>query len=142
MALIENAQSKSQADYGAYAPHADMSKHGVIWAAVEGKNDGRWPTVRDAQDGINIGNDGRKRIGYTEFKDSKNKTHDIVRGGVTLREMICPIEDIKLKDAYEAKLSTDQVRDFKEAEEIKARERGSEAVFSTQDETLDLKQPT
>lgn len=137
MPLIENAQSNSGFGYGSFTPHADMSKHGVVWAAVEGNNDGRWPTVRDCQDGLNVGNDGKKRIAYSEFKDSKGKFHEITRSGVTLREMVCPIEDIKAKDDYEAGLSTAQVKNFLEDESIKARERGS-SMQHAEEESLKL----
>ncbi len=134
MPLIENSQSNAGFGYGSFTPHADMNKHGVVWAAVEGNNDGRWPTVKDCQDGLNVGNDGKKRIGYTEFKDAKGKTHDITRGGVTLREMVCSIEDIKEKDCYEAQLSTNQVKNFLSAEDLKARERGSSMELTVQDQ--------
>ncbi len=143
MSLIETKQNNQGFGHGVFSPKADMTRHGVIWAAVEGNKDARhFPSVRDAKDGISVANDGKFRIGYEEYKDDKGKTHDIIQNGVVLREMICPIGDIQAKDRYEAKLSSDQVRDFKEGEEMKARERGSSAEFNTKDETLALTQPT
>ncbi len=138
MPIVESAGTNSAFGHGDWSPSADQAKHGVIWAAVEGRNAGRYPTVRDAQSGIGFGNDGRKKITYREFKDDKGKTHDISKEGTLLREMICDIEDIQEKDHYEAQLSTNQVKDFLESEDLKARERGSEMAFSTKAGSMDI----
>jgi hypothetical protein len=115
MPLIETDNASPEAfGMGTLAPHADQSKFRSFWACVEGENDGRWPSVREAQEGLRVGNDGRKKLPYTQFERDKGKYHDVAYGKVKLREMIVPIEDAREKDRYEGMLSTRAVNNFAE----------------------------
>lgn len=112
MPLIETDPSNPNAfGMGTFTPHADQTKYRSLWACVEGDNDGRWPSVRQAKEGIPVGNDGRKRLPYDEFKGGEkgNAYHEITVGKVKLREMVVPIEDAVEKDRYEGMLSTREV---------------------------------
>jgi len=122
MALATDAKPRAQQAYGRFKPQADLSQKSVIWAAVDGDTDGRWPTVDELTNtGIPVGTMGREFLKYEEFKGKGGKTHDIKYAGVTLREMVCPKELADQKTAKEAAESTEVCRTFLEAGDLKNR---------------------
>ncbi len=115
MPLIEtDASNPSAFGMGTLAPHANPKTHRSMWACIEGDNDGRWASVRQAKEGIPVGNDGRMKLPYEELRvgDKGGGYHDVVLGKVKLREMIVPIADAEAKDLYEGALSTREVKRF------------------------------
>jgi hypothetical protein len=115
MPLIEtDAANPTSFGMGTFAPHADQTKFRSLWACVDGKNDGRWPSVRQAEEGMPVGNNGRMRLPYKAHKGGEKNSafHDITFGEVKLREMVVPIEDAMEKDKYEGALSSEQVSRF------------------------------
>lgn len=122
MALATDSRPRSQQTYGRFKPQADLDKHSVVWAAVEGDTDGRWPTVDEITNtGLPVGTQGREFLKYEEFKGKGNKPHDIKYAGVTLREMICPKDLADQKTAKEAMESTELCKTFLEAGDLKNR---------------------
>lgn len=122
---------------GTLAPHADQTLFRSMWACVEGDNDGRWPSVREAQEGIRVGNDGRKKLPFEPFKEGKTGStyHEVTVGKVKLREMIVPLADAQAKDKYEGMCSTRVLDNFKsQLEEKTAATRGA-VELSTEYET-------
>lgn len=120
---------------GSFAPHADQTKFRSNWACIEGDNDGRWPSVREAKDGLRIGNDGRKKLAWQEFQGADKKPHDIIVGKTKLREMIAPVEDILERDRYEGACSTRAVENFTANTEEKTKLTKGRAELSTTFET-------
>jgi len=115
MPLIEtNAADPMTFGMGKTTPHADQTKFRSMWACVEGDNDGRWPSVREAQEGIPVGNDGRYRLPFEPLRcgEKNSAYHDITVGRVKLREMIVPLQDAQDKDKYEGNLSTRVLENF------------------------------
>lgn len=113
MALIEtDASNPNVFGQGTFTPHADQKQFRSQWACIDGENDGRWPSVRQCAEGLPVGNDGRYRMAYEEFRDSKGKPHEITYGKTKLREMIVPIPDAEKKDRYEGNLSTQVINRY------------------------------
>lgn len=111
--LITDVTRRDQAPLGRFQPRSNMKTHGVIWAAVEGGSDERFPHVNDVQtNGVQVGETGT-RLRYDEFKDEKGKPNDIVlASGLRLREMNCPIEYVHQKEKMEAEVSTQRVKSY------------------------------
>lgn len=115
MPLIEtDAANPTSFGMGTLAPHADQTRYRSLWACVDGENDGRWPSVRQAEEGMPVGNNGRKRLPYKAFKGGEKNSayHEITYGKTKLREMIVDLADAEEKDKYEGSLSSEVVSRF------------------------------
>lgn len=104
---------------GTFAPRADQKKFVSTFACVSGDKKGGWSDGHQMQQGVPT-QDGKGRITFDELKDDKGKTHDIKFNGMTLREFTAPREMAKKKEAYDANLSTEKVRNISQPINIKA----------------------
>lgn len=102
MALVTNANNRSQSSYGSLQPRADMKRHGVAYAAIGDGGDGRWPHIDHIRtEGLQCGTSNQAVV-FEEYRDAKGNTHDVtLANGMKVREMICPIEDIEAKHRIE-----------------------------------------
>lgn len=116
MGLVTDPSPRNQQTYGKFKPKSDLSKYGVAWAAVEGAEDARWPSLGEITSlGQDVGGQGRARVVYEEatFGEGKNaKTNDIKVRGLTLREVRVPIEHIKAAQKIEAGESNEMLQQF------------------------------
>lgn len=95
MPILTDPTPRAQQTYGGFKPKSDLKKFGVAWAAVEGGSDSRFPALGEiCGDGIAITQQGNTRLKYEEAKFD-GKPNDIVRGGVKLREVRVPIEEVQ-----------------------------------------------
>jgi len=118
--LITNARPRNQASYGRFQPRADQKKYGVIYAALEGATG--FPHVNEVMDeGVPIGhNSGALR--YEPYKDGSGNYHDVtLPNGQKVREMICPIEDVREKERREGAESTEYVNNYEQQKGVKSR---------------------
>ncbi len=121
MPIIESVSNRSQQNTGRFKARADQSKFGSYFCALEGGKDASaaWENVRDVtSSGIQIGRGQSGSLVLTEFKDSKGNFNDISYNGVKLRECVAPREEIREKDRREARLSTDDCKDFLTKEDL------------------------
>lgn len=136
--LVTDASRRDPAPLGRFQPRADMNRFGVIWAAVEGSTDERWPQVGDVQtNGVQVGASGA-RLQYDEFKDASGQPHDIIMAnGLKLREMVCPIEFVRQKEKMEADASTALVKSYDRS----VKEKANPQVTMTSETTISQLRP-
>jgi len=110
--IISNATSRSQANYGRFQPRADQRQFGVIYASLDGGATGFHHVEEVKTDGVPIGHKGGA-LRYDEFRDANGNTHDItLPNGQKVREMVCPIADVREKERREAAESTEMVNNY------------------------------
>lgn len=110
MPIVENVTARAQVRMGKLTPKARQDQFGSDWAVIEGNCPSGWRGVADYQDGIEFGENGEYKLPYTEFKDAKGKTNDVIFNGLKLREMVAPIEDIRKRNEIEAGISRERVK--------------------------------
>lgn len=119
--IVYDATPRTQHNLGRYKPHADLAQHSVAWAVVDGDEGGGYQSVGEITNiGQPIGTQGRGYLKYEELKKN-GKPHDIKVGRRTLREMIAPREDAEKRNALEAQESTQSVKMFLDANDLKSR---------------------
>lgn len=112
MGLVTDPTPRSQQTYGKFKPKSDLTTHGVAWAAVEGSQDARFPSFNEITTlGQDVGGQGRHRLVYEEAKFN-GKPHDIKVGGMTLREVRVPIDDLRAAQKAEAGESNEMLEQF------------------------------
>src|SRR5690242_18610939 len=117
MGLVTDATPRAQQVYGGFKPKSDLRKWGVAWAAVEGGNDSRFPSLGEiCGDGIQVSQGGSSRLVYEEARFEGGKTNDIVRGGIKLREVRVPIEDVRASQAISADEHNELMRKYGHAQ--------------------------
>lgn len=129
MPLIEDPTPRSQQTYGKFKPKSDLTKFGVAWAAVEGGTDNRWPSLGEITSlGRSIGAQGRARLVYEEALFENKKPNDITVGGVKLREVRVPIEELRKADRIEASESNDMLKQFHKRPELNKYKEGEGGI--------------
>lgn len=120
--IVYDANARAQHGHGRYKPHADLSKHAVTWAVVDGDEGGGYMSAAELSNvGEPIGTEGKGFLRYEEYKGKNGKPHDIKVGGRTLREMIAPREDAIEKNKLEARESVTRTKNFLDAQDLKSR---------------------
>lgn len=109
--LVTNAQPRTQAAYGRFQPRANTKQYGVIYAALEGAQG--FPHIDEVrEDGVPIGVTGSS-LRYDEYRDANDKPHDVtLPNGQKVREMICPIDEVRKKEHMEANDSADLMQNY------------------------------
>jgi hypothetical protein len=140
--IVYDATPRTQQNLGRYKPHANPEQFSSVWAVIDGDEGGGYQSAAEISSiGQPIGTQGRGYLKYEEFKGRGGKPHDIKVGRRTLREMICPRADADARNSLEAQESTQQVKMFLDANDLKSRmdQTGNvklETTLSDKEETI------
>lgn len=94
---------------GKLTPKARQDQYVSEFAVIEGNCPSGWRGVADYQDGIEFGENGEYKLPFTEHKDAKGKTNDVIFNGLKLREMVAPREDAVKRNEIEGRISRNRV---------------------------------
>jgi hypothetical protein len=122
MPIVEQVTARTQAGTGAFKPKSDARTHRVHWGVVDGQNHGAYMPLGDlTSTGVAIGREGRSHLVYEEYRGKDGRPNDIKYGGLTLRECVVPIAEAQDKERREARESTEECRDFLDANDLRQR---------------------
>ena len=121
MPIVENITTRGQQEYGRiFKPRADSRRFRSHWAIVEGRDRGAFDDARDLQEnGLPIGTSGAS-LKFEPYRDSEG-FHDVSYAGMKLREFVVPIAEAQEKERREALESTENCKNFLDAEQMRER---------------------
>lgn len=93
---------------GSFAPKADQKRFRSMFACVDGKKAPGWMDEHSARSGV-VSQDGRRRLRYEEFTGENKQRNQFTVNGMTVKEMVVPVEAALEFEQHAAGISKDRV---------------------------------